>query len=215
VHCSSCDHTSSLLFTLALHCVHSVTQCCICEGRRESPQVRMARMQLKLVLGALSIFVAAFYLGFNVSYRMASGTIGGRFWPRASAAPLKPASLISATDATFTTADCGLTFSGRKPSIPTDGSFQSHGSECLSSSVKLMPSSRVSKECTWMLDLDALPGLGFSANHQDQVVETIFDRSELPNLKRPTANLMPPIAIPQNGLKALPHPMATQDRPLE
>ncbi len=91
---------------------------------------------------------------------------------------MKLASVISATDATFTTADCG-TLSGRKPAVPKEGNFQLHGSECLSSSVKLMPSSRVSKECAWMLDLDALPGLGFSANHQDQVVETIFDRSEL------------------------------------
>ena len=80
---------------------------------------------------------------------------------------------------TFTTADSGLAFSGRKPSVPKDGGFQSHGSECISSSVKPMPSARVSKECAWMLDLDALPGLGFSSHHQDQVVETIFDRSEL------------------------------------
>ena len=70
-------------------------------------------------------------------------------------------------------------FSGRKPAVPKEGDFQLHGSECLGSSVKLMPSARVSKECAWMLDLDALPGLGFSANHQDQVIETIFDRSEL------------------------------------
>ena len=79
--------------TSALHqCItqRTVNQCYICEGRRESPQVRMARMQLNLVLGALSIFVTAFYLGFNVSYRMASGTTGGRFWPRASASHTKP-----------------------------------------------------------------------------------------------------------------------------
>jgi hypothetical protein len=41
----------------------------------------MARMQLYLVLGALSVIVAAFYLGFNVSHRMASGTIAGSFGP--------------------------------------------------------------------------------------------------------------------------------------
>jgi len=52
-----------------------------------------------------------------------------------------------------------------------------------------MPSARVSKECAWMLDLDALPGLGFSAQHQDQVVETIFDRPELqtPNVQLQTS----------------------------
>ena len=66
------------LYFLRLHCStqRTATQCCICD---QSSQVRMARMQLNLVLGALSAIVAAFYLGFNVSYRMASGTIGGSF----------------------------------------------------------------------------------------------------------------------------------------
>jgi hypothetical protein len=41
----------------------------------------MTRAQLNIVLGAFSVFVTAFYLGFNVSYRMASGTIGGTFGP--------------------------------------------------------------------------------------------------------------------------------------
>ncbi len=132
---------------------------------------------------------------------MASGTIGGSFGPTLPhhTPSWHLQSLISATEATFTTADySSLTFSGRKPAVPKEGDFQLHGSECLSSSVKLMPSARVSKECAWMLDLDALPGLGFSANHQDQVVETIFDRSELQiNLKRPTANLTLPTAMSQ------------------
>jgi len=59
----------------------TVNQCCVCDQRRKSSLVRMARMQLNLVLGALSVIVAAFYLGFNVSHRMASGTIGGSFGP--------------------------------------------------------------------------------------------------------------------------------------
>jgi hypothetical protein len=68
------------------------------------------------------------------------------------------------------------TFSGRPAPIPAEGYFQSHGAECPSSSVKLFQSTKVSKECAWILELDAHKGLGYAAHHQDAIVETIFNR---------------------------------------
>jgi hypothetical protein len=65
----------------------------------------------------------------------------------------------------------GSAFSGRRAVVPREGFFQSHGSECpaADTSVRKMPSSSVGQECWWILDLDALKGLGYSANHQDKV----------------------------------------------
>jgi hypothetical protein len=159
----------------------------------------MARIQLNLVLGALSIFVSAFFIGFNLSARMSIAPLisatdttfkkalqhsppTAHHEPTSDQAPTehhaKHAPVVSATDTALKTEDCitSAAMSGRKPTVPNDGEFQLHGSECLGSSVKLMPSARVSKECAWILDLDALPGLGFSAHHQDQIIENIFNR---------------------------------------
>jgi hypothetical protein len=69
----------------------------------------------------------------------------------------------------------GSAFSGRRAEVPREGYFQSHGSECpaADTSVRKMPSSSVGQECWWILDLDALKGLGYSANHQDKVTQML------------------------------------------
>jgi hypothetical protein len=70
----------------------------------------------------------------------------------------------------------GSAFSGRSAEVPREGYFQSHGSECpaAGTSVRKMPSAGVGQECWWILDLDALKGLGYSANHQDKVRQMFY-----------------------------------------
>jgi hypothetical protein len=77
--------------------------------------------------------------------------------------------LVSNTDRVYT-------FSGRPAPIPVEGHFQTRPADCSSSSVKLFPSTKVSKECAWIVDLDAQKGLGYSSHHQDKIIETIFDQ---------------------------------------
>jgi hypothetical protein len=87
-----------------------------------------------------------------------------------------PVSNSVAVNDPVSNSDRVYTFSGRPAPIPTDGYFQSHGAECPSSSAKRFPSTKVSKECAWILELDAHKGLGYSAHHQDAIVETIFNQ---------------------------------------
>jgi hypothetical protein len=93
-----------------------------------------------------------------------------------SVAVKKPESNSVAVNDPVSNSDRVYTFSGRPAPIPADGFFQSHGAECPSSSVKLFPSTKVCKECAWILELDAHKGLGYAAHHQDAIIETIFNR---------------------------------------
>ena len=164
----------------------------------------MARLHINTVLTAF-IFVAAlfFYAGFLLSNSISGSSDvhsradaalensdfktrsnadilppadAGKDLPSNSIAVNDPVSNSVAVNDPVSNSDRVYTFSGRPAPIPTEGYFQSHGAECPSSSVKLFPSTKVSKECAWILELDAHKGLGYSAHHQDAIVETIFNR---------------------------------------
>jgi hypothetical protein len=162
----------------------------------------MARLHMNTVLAALSTFVFGVFLGVNLSNPIRCSSAvhisadaaleQSDFKTRSNADILPPAvaakdpppnsvdlqgppsTSVEVTDR-VSNSDRVYTFSGRPAPTPVDGYFQAHGADCPSSSVKLFPSTKVSKECAWILDLDAHKSLGYSAYHQDAILETIFN----------------------------------------
>ncbi len=153
----------------------------------------MARLHINTALAALSTFVIGVYLGVNLSnpircsnavHSSADAALVNTdiktlsntdILPPAVAAKDPSPNSVEVKDLVSNT-DRVYTFSGRPAPIPVEGHFQTRPADCSSSSVKLFPSTKVSKECAWIVDLDAQKGLGYSSHHQDKIIETIFDQ---------------------------------------